>query len=190
MQHLVHRSQSRYKMMMIPYGCIVGKRLGTTVRWEWFTQSMRMSPEKFHLVSFLIPFRPPQGNTIDAFRDRAKSPNAITPSISPPGGVPLEGKHKGVRKTKVDVGVGTDLMFNSNNITEPPGTVIEFSFNPKVFSIPVLLILTTKLCRITPSYKVLSRTLAIPKRAAVSPAVLSPLLYLHQGLLSRSKSLI
>jgi len=69
--------------------------------------------------------RPTTGNTIDAFKKLAS--NATT-STSPPDGLPIGG----LRKTSVDVGLNGALMFSSNNITELPRTVVEFSFNPKV----------------------------------------------------------
>jgi hypothetical protein len=64
-------------------------------------------------------------NTFDAF---ALAANKSSPSTSPPDGLPVGG----LRKRTVDVGVNGTFMFSSNNITEPPGTVIEFGFNPNV----------------------------------------------------------
>jgi hypothetical protein len=76
---------------------------------------------------------PSTGNTLDAFRTAAakvpepKSPNADS--------TPLAGKFKGVRKAHVQVGQAVDppLVFNPAEIgNQSAGTVVEFSFNPKV----------------------------------------------------------
>lgn len=69
------------------------------------------------------------GNTIDAFKLAANK--TATPSTFPPDGLPVGG----LRKTSVDVGLNGTLSFSSNNITELPRTVIEFSFNPKNHSV-------------------------------------------------------
>lgn len=65
-------------------------------------------------------------NTFEAYQ--LASNKSATPSLSPPDGLPVGG----LRKTEVDVGVGTGTIFSSNNITEPVGTIVEFNFNPKV----------------------------------------------------------
>lgn len=79
-----------------------------------------------HLNSTDRNHRPTSGNTIDAFKDLAKkaSPSTSPPNVNPVGGL---------RKTSVTVGVGTDLVYSPNNITNSLiGEVIEFSFNPAV----------------------------------------------------------
>jgi hypothetical protein len=70
--------------------------------------------------------RPATGNTFDAYKQAAKT--AKTPSTSPPDGLPFGGQ----RLLKVDVGLGGNLTFTPNNITELPRTTVQFSFNPKV----------------------------------------------------------
>ncbi|KAH8597848.1 Cupredoxin [Bisporella sp. PMI_857] len=66
---------------------------------------------------------PDSGNTFDAFK--ALALKASKPSTKPNGG-PVGG----VRKISVDVGVGGNI-FTPQNITEPIGTVVSYSFNPK-----------------------------------------------------------
>ncbi|KAK0721625.1 hypothetical protein B0T26DRAFT_673425 [Lasiosphaeria miniovina] len=64
-------------------------------------------------------------NTFQAFSDLALK--ASTPSGSPPDGLPVGG----LRKLSVIVGFNGTLTYSPNNITAPPRTVIEFSYNPK-----------------------------------------------------------
>ncbi|KAK0636459.1 hypothetical protein B0T17DRAFT_551741 [Bombardia bombarda] len=68
-------------------------------------------------------------NTLDAFRNLAKA--AAKPSTSPPDLLPVGG----LRKLRVDVGLGGNLTFTPSNITELARTVVEFSFNPKNHSV-------------------------------------------------------
>ncbi|KAJ6445476.1 extracellular serine-rich protein [Purpureocillium lavendulum] len=70
---------------------------------------------------------PTTGNTIDAYRDKAK--NAPT-STSPANGLPVGG----TRVLHVDVGLN-GLSFSPNNVTELVGTVVQFGFNPKNHSV-------------------------------------------------------
>ncbi|KAI0154887.1 hypothetical protein GGR57DRAFT_99523 [Xylariaceae sp. FL1272] len=72
---------------------------------------------------------PATGNTFDAYKTKAQT--AATPSTPSADVLPVGG----LRKTHVNVGVGTDLMFDPSNIVEPVGTVIEFNYNPKNHSI-------------------------------------------------------
>ncbi|KAK3935940.1 hypothetical protein QBC46DRAFT_396249 [Diplogelasinospora grovesii] len=72
---------------------------------------------------------PTSGNTIDAFK--ASAAKAST-STSPPDGLPVGG----LRKLHIDVGLGGNLTFSPNNVTNAlPRTVVEFSFNPKNHSV-------------------------------------------------------
>jgi plastocyanin len=78
----------------------------------------------------LISFNSPtSGNTIEAFTALANK--TAPPSLSPPNGLPVGG----VRKLHIDVGLDGKLAFSPQNSTEPPGTVVEFSFNPKNHSV-------------------------------------------------------
>lgn len=73
---------------------------------------------------------PSSGNTLEAFKELASK--APTPSESPPDLLP----RGGIRKLHVDVGLDGQLVFSPNNITqELPGTIVEFSFNPKNHSV-------------------------------------------------------
>ncbi|KAM7203460.1 hypothetical protein V8F20_004054 [Naviculisporaceae sp. PSN 640] len=72
---------------------------------------------------------PSSGNTLDAFKQLAKK--APTPSQSPPDLLP----RGGIRKLHVDVGLNAQLTFTPNNITELPGTLVSFSFNPRNHSV-------------------------------------------------------
>ncbi|KAM7211301.1 hypothetical protein V8F06_013306 [Rhypophila decipiens] len=76
---------------------------------------------------------PSSGKTLDAFKELAKK--APKPSQSPPDLLPKAGALDGVRKLNVEVGVGTELKFAPNNITELPGTIVSFKFNPRNHSV-------------------------------------------------------
>ncbi|KAF2100236.1 hypothetical protein NA57DRAFT_73846 [Rhizodiscina lignyota] len=72
------------------------------------------------------------GNTIGAFKNKAaKASISTSPSNDPPGGVPVGG----LRKIHIEVGPAGNLTYSPNNITEPPGTVLEFAYNPKNHSV-------------------------------------------------------
>jgi hypothetical protein len=72
-----------------------------------------------------MALRPSSGNTFEAYRTKASTAQTST---SPPDGLPVGGR----RVLKVEVGPAGNLTFSSNNITELPRTVVQFSFNPKV----------------------------------------------------------
>ncbi|KAK0661634.1 hypothetical protein QBC41DRAFT_260975 [Cercophora samala] len=71
---------------------------------------------------------PETGNTIEAYKAKAKD---APKSTSPPGSLPNLGR----REISVDVGKGGLLKFDPNNITEPVGTFVKFSFSPKNHSV-------------------------------------------------------
>lgn len=73
--------------------------------------------------------RPAQGNTLQAYKDKAVSAPPSTPAV---GTLPSGG----LRKLHVDVGFDGKLVFNPSNVTELVGTVVEFNYNPKVSSRP------------------------------------------------------
>lgn len=65
--------------------------------------------------------RPTSGDkTLDAFKSKASGASAST---SPSDGLPVGGD----RIAHVDVGLG-GLTYTPNNITEPPGTIVQFNF--------------------------------------------------------------
>ncbi len=66
---------------------------------------------------------PDSGNTLEAYKKAAE--NAPT-SKSPSNGLPTGG----IRRTTVTVGGSGKLSFLPNNIVEPKGTVVNFSFSP------------------------------------------------------------
>ncbi|OAQ91406.1 extracellular serine-rich protein [Purpureocillium lilacinum] len=70
---------------------------------------------------------PITGNTFDAYKEKAKG---APTSASPANGLPVGG----TRVLHVEVGLN-GLAFTPNNVTELPGTVVEFSFNPKNHSV-------------------------------------------------------
>lgn len=92
------------------------------------------------LTNILSPFT---GNTIDAFKQKAATASTST---SPPNGLPIGG----LRKLHVDVGLNGQLAFSPNNITELVGTVVEFSFNPKVSLTGALYHILADFARIIP----------------------------------------
>jgi hypothetical protein len=69
--------------------------------------------------------RPATGNTFEAYKSKAAEASTST---SPSDGLPVGG----LRVVKVDVGLEGKLAFTPDDIIEPPGTIVEFSFNPKV----------------------------------------------------------
>ncbi|KAJ1331700.1 plastocyanin [Microdochium nivale] len=71
---------------------------------------------------------PAQGNTLQAYKDKAVSAPPSTPAV---GTLPSGG----LRKLHVDVGFDGKLVFNPSNVTELVGTVVEFNYNPKNHSI-------------------------------------------------------
>lgn len=70
------------------------------------------------------------GNTHEEFKKKAKDVAAtIAPPGGPPGGLPVGGE----RIAKVEVGGSNgSFTFTPNSLTEPKGTVVQFSFNPAV----------------------------------------------------------
>ncbi|UNI19259.1 hypothetical protein JDV02_005455 [Purpureocillium takamizusanense] len=70
---------------------------------------------------------PTMGNTLDAYKEKAKG---APTSAAPANGLPVGG----TRVLHVDVGLN-GLTFTPNNVTELPGTVVEFNFNPKNHSV-------------------------------------------------------
>ncbi len=65
--------------------------------------------------------------TLDAYKAKAAG---VSASSSPADGLPVGG----ARVVHVDVGLG-GLIYSPNNITEPPRTVVQFSFNPANHSV-------------------------------------------------------
>ncbi|KAK4176954.1 hypothetical protein QBC36DRAFT_372790 [Triangularia setosa] len=70
---------------------------------------------------------PETGNTIEAYKEKAKD---APKSTSPHDGLPQVGR----REIAVDVGKG-GLKFDPDNIIEPVGTYVKFSFSPKNHSV-------------------------------------------------------
>ncbi|KAH7035627.1 Cupredoxin [Microdochium trichocladiopsis] len=71
---------------------------------------------------------PAQGNTLQAYKDKAVGAPPSTPAV---GTLP----NGGLRKLHIDVGFDGKLVFNPNNVAELTGTVVEFSYLPKNHSI-------------------------------------------------------
>ncbi|KXJ95269.1 hypothetical protein Micbo1qcDRAFT_216972 [Microdochium bolleyi] len=75
---------------------------------------------------------PTQGNTLQAYKEKAVSAPPSTPAV----GTLSSG---GLRKLHVDVGFDGKLVFNPNNVKELVGTVVEFNYNPKASTILTLI---------------------------------------------------